>query len=131
MKPRTLFQLFAILLIAIPLTPVMAQDQDAYENEGVLEEVIVTGIRSSILNAEEVKRDARNIVEAITPEDLGKFSDDSIAESLQRLPGVTGSCLQACTRLSVRPSPVLKLPHHSRGECAIKRFHRPSGSAAR
>jgi len=88
MKPRTLFQLFAILLIAIPLTPVMAQDQDAYENEGVLEEVIVTGIRSSILNAEEVKRDARNIVEAITPEDLGKFSDDSIAESLQRLPGV-------------------------------------------
>ncbi len=88
MKQRSLVQLIATALIALPLMPVNAQDQGQYESEGVLEEVIVTGIRSSLRQAEQIKTQSRNIVEAITPEDLGKFVDDSIAESLQRLPGV-------------------------------------------
>ncbi|MCP4046762.1 MAG: TonB-dependent receptor [Gammaproteobacteria bacterium] len=88
MKPRTRFPLIATLLFALPLSPAVAQDQNQDEFESVLEEVVVTGIRSSLRNAELIKSEARNIVEAITPEDLGKFVDDSIAESLQRLPGV-------------------------------------------
>jgi TonB-dependent receptor len=64
--------------------PAAAQDT----TEETLEEVVVVGIRASIRRAEGIKRDAKNIVEAITTEDLGKFSDDSLAESLQRLAGV-------------------------------------------
>lgn len=78
----------AALTCALPLSPATAQDQNDDQFEGALEEVVVTGIRSSLRQAEMIKSESRNIVEAITPEDLGKFVDDSIAESLQRLPGV-------------------------------------------
>ena len=59
---------------------------------------LLTGIRWSLLRAQEVKMNAKNIVEAISSEELGKFSDDSLAESLRRLSGVQvekdtiGSC---------------------------------------
>lgn len=50
--------------------------------------VNVTGISSSIENALQTKENADDIVEAISPEDLGKLPDTSIAESLSRLPGL-------------------------------------------
>jgi iron complex outermembrane recepter protein len=53
-----------------------------------LEEVTVTGIRASVQAAQEIKRDAPSVVEAITLEDLGKFTDSSISDALQRIPGV-------------------------------------------
>jgi len=77
----------ATLSVAVAATsPVYASAQVA--EELMTEEIIVTSIRSSIKRAEDIKKNSRNIVEAISSEDLGKFSDDSIAESLQRLPGV-------------------------------------------
>ncbi|MBU2983864.1 TonB-dependent receptor [Saccharophagus degradans] len=63
---------------------VHAQEQDA-----MLEEVVVTGIRSSILNSVAVKRDADTIVEVVDAGDLSSLPDASIADSLGRLPGVT------------------------------------------
>lgn len=54
----------------------------------VLQEVVVSGYRASLLASEKAKRDAAEVIEAITPEDLGKFSDNSIADELQRVPGV-------------------------------------------
>jgi TonB-dependent receptor len=74
------------LLAALP-APVRAADEPQPGNQ--LEEVIVTGIRASLQSAIEVKRDAPDIVEAISAEDIGKLPDPSIAESLTRLPGVT------------------------------------------
>lgn len=53
-----------------------------------LDAVIVTGIAGSIENSIKVKRDANDIVEAISAEDIGKLPDASIAESLSRLPGL-------------------------------------------
>lgn len=50
----------------------------------------VTGIRRSIENSIATKRASDNIVEAISAEDIGKLPDASIAESLARLPGLTG-----------------------------------------
>ncbi|PRC95190.1 TonB-dependent receptor [Solimicrobium silvestre] len=50
--------------------------------------VVVTGIRSGIENAISVKRDSTSIVEAISAEDIGQLPDQSIAESIARLPGV-------------------------------------------
>ena len=54
----------------------------------VLEEVVVTGIRGSLSRARDIKRDAIGIVDAISAEDLGKFPDQNVAESLQRVTGV-------------------------------------------
>jgi iron complex outermembrane receptor protein len=51
--------------------------------------VFVSGIRGSIESSTAIKKDADNIVEAITAEDIGKLPDTSIAESIARLPGLT------------------------------------------
>lgn len=53
-----------------------------------LQEITVTGFRAALRAAEREKRSAAEVVEAITPEDLGKFTDNSIADELQRVPGV-------------------------------------------
>lgn len=52
--------------------------------------VTVTGIRRAIETAVAAKRNSDSIIEAIAAEDLGKLPDASIAESLARLPGLTG-----------------------------------------
>ena len=59
--------------------PIYAQD----EGGAVLEEVVVTGIRSSLQRAMDVKRDSYGVVDAISAEDIGKFPDTNLAESLQ------------------------------------------------
>lgn len=52
--------------------------------------IVVTGIRRSIESSIATKRNSDSIVEAISAEDIGKLPDVSIAESLARLPGLTG-----------------------------------------
>ncbi|RDS85272.1 TonB-dependent receptor [Dyella psychrodurans] len=46
------------------------------------------GYRSSIQFSTEAKRDATNVVDTVYAEDIGKFPDTNIAESLNRIPGV-------------------------------------------
>lgn len=53
-----------------------------------LQEVVVTGIRASLETAQNIKRDASVVVEAVTMEDLGKFTDVSVSDTLTRVPGV-------------------------------------------
>lgn len=50
--------------------------------------VVVTGIRHAVETSIQTKRDNDSIVEAVTAEDIGKLPDNSIAESLARLPGL-------------------------------------------
>ena len=72
-------------------TPAVAQDGEAADDETAAEEgnaIIVTGFRASLENAQNVKRDADTFVDAITAEDIGALPDRSVAESLQRVPGV-------------------------------------------
>jgi len=52
------------------------------------EELIVTGFRGSLQNAAAIKENASGIVDGISAEDVGKFPDGNVAESLQRVPGV-------------------------------------------
>ncbi|WP_062064943.1 TonB-dependent receptor [Cellvibrio sp. OA-2007] len=59
------------------------------QNSGAVEEVVVTGIRSSLTGAMETKRQASGVVDAISAEDIGKFPDTNLAESLQRITGVS------------------------------------------
>lgn len=53
------------------------------------EAIVVTGIRSSLRSAAGIKKNSLAIVDAISSEDLGKFPDTNVAESLQRIPGVS------------------------------------------
>lgn len=53
-----------------------------------LEEVVVTGIRGSLQNAAAIKQNSSSVVDVISAEELGKFPDSNVAESLQRVTGV-------------------------------------------
>lgn len=50
--------------------------------------VVITGLRASLESALNKKRDDNGIVDVIKSEDMGKFPDTNLAESLQRIPGV-------------------------------------------
>jgi len=53
-----------------------------------LQEVVVTGYRNSLAQALNIKRNSGVQVDTILAEDIGKFPDQNLAESLQRIPGV-------------------------------------------
>ncbi len=79
------------LAISMVLSPAaVAQDQDddatlAAEDGDV---IVVQGFRSSLKSAQDLKQNAETFVDAITAEDIGALPDRSVAESLQRVPGV-------------------------------------------
>ena len=54
-----------------------------------VEEVVVTGIRGSLQAAIDLKRETSGVMDAISAEDIGKFPDTNLAESLQRITGVS------------------------------------------
>ena len=53
------------------------------------QDIVVTGYRSSLAAALQEKRDANAIIDVVKAEDIAKFPDSNLAESLQRVPGVT------------------------------------------
>jgi TonB-dependent receptor len=59
------------------------------QDDEVIEEIITTGIRGSLMRSMDVKRSATGVVDAISAEDIGKFPDANLAESLQRITGVS------------------------------------------
>ncbi|KAI1692470.1 tonB dependent receptor domain-containing protein [Ditylenchus destructor] len=67
-----------------PNAPAAAQGPD----DDATPEIIVTGFRKSLDAALNVKRDAIAAVDVIVAEDIAKFPDQNLAESLQRIPGV-------------------------------------------
>ena len=78
------------LMVLLPLSTFVFAQDDADEAENAeVEEVVTTGIRSSLIDAISIKRDNVGVVDAITAEDIGKFADRNIAEALSRLVGVT------------------------------------------
>jgi len=54
-----------------------------------LETVIVTGIRQSLETSVNLKRSSSGLVDGIVAEDIGKFPDTNLAESLSRISGVS------------------------------------------
>jgi TonB-dependent receptor len=61
---------------------------EAAEQNAELEEVVVTGIRAGLRSSMEVKREAIQVVDAISAEDIGDFPDKNLGEALQRITGV-------------------------------------------
>lgn len=70
-----------------PATPDEPQVADAPETDGG--EIVVTGFRQSLNSALNLKRNETASIDAIKAEDIAEFPDLNLAESLQRIPGVT------------------------------------------
>ena len=66
----------------------VADSTDVEDNSPDGGEIIVTGIRQSLANSQNIKRRADTVVDAITAEDIGALPDRSVTEALQRVPGV-------------------------------------------
>ena len=66
----------------------MAYAQDVDDTEVADDEIVVTGIRQSLKEARDLKRDADTAVDSITASDVGSLPDLSVAEALSRIPGV-------------------------------------------
>jgi len=70
---------------ATPATADVAAGQD----ESVGSDIVITGIRASLERSIDIKRNSTGVVDAISSEDIGKFPDTNLAESLQRVTGVS------------------------------------------
>lgn len=82
--------LAASIVTALSLTALSAQAQSARDDEAeALDTIVVTGIRGSLAESLNTKRDADAIVDAITAEDVGKFPSTNVAEAMTVIPGVT------------------------------------------
>jgi len=87
-----------------------ADDADPLEDEARQDKVVVTGYRASLQNAQSIKANSDTFVDAITAEDIGALPDRSVAEALQRVPGVNVSRFAAADdpdRFSVEGSGVI------------------------
>ncbi len=85
----------AALAVALAWTPVAiaqdapAGDSTAQQSETIDEgEIVVQGFRASLNTALNLKREETAAVDSIVAEDIGKFPDSNLAESMQRVPGV-------------------------------------------
>mgnify|MGYP000139614562 CR=1 FL=1 len=87
---RKLLSSSVALAIAGYVAPLMAEEEMSAQN-ATMEEVVVKGIRGSLQRSMDIKRDASGVVDAISAEEMGKFPDTNLAESLGRITGVSVS----------------------------------------
>ena len=87
--PVTVLALSIGLALQMNAMSLLAQDAAPAEDATELDTVTVTGYRASMERALDIKRSEAGVVDAIVAEDIGKFPDLNLAESLQRVPGVT------------------------------------------
>ena len=87
-RKKRLSQLIAMMLgsVAFQNVAVAGQAPEAAPSSTVVE---VRGIRETLKRNLAEKRDAQNIVDSISAEDVGKFPDKNVADSLQRVPGIS------------------------------------------
>ena len=71
----------SVLAIAVLVGPAIAQDTN-------IETVVVTGIRASLESAQAIKQNSDQVVDSITAVDIGALPDSTVAQALQRIPGV-------------------------------------------
>lgn len=75
-------------LAAMAVSPAWAQDT-VDEAPAAEDEIIVTGFRASLDKALDQKRNSTAAIDVIVAEDIAKFPDQNLAESLQRIPGIS------------------------------------------
>ena len=72
-----------------PAAPAASDTSDA--GAAPLQEVVVTGIRQSVQESLDAKRNSDLVEDVISAEDIGKMPDKNVADSLARVPGLTTS----------------------------------------
>lgn len=77
----------------VPKKPKVKEDKE-------IEEVLVTSVKRSLASSQEIKKESGIVLDSITADDLGDFPDKSIAEALQRVPGVTVTRFSNANRTS-------------------------------
>lgn len=63
--------------------------QSVEDNDSGVEVIEVRGIRASLSQSLAKKKNSDEVLDSIVAEDIGKFPDTNVAESLQRIPGVS------------------------------------------
>ncbi|MDP5143717.1 TonB-dependent receptor [Rheinheimera baltica] len=97
MKPTLFNKSPVAIAVSVVLTtglliPLQAQETTSEQAQEAKVEIIqVKGIRGSLARSMDVKREASGVVDAISAEEMGKFPDTNLAESLQRITGVSVS----------------------------------------
>ena len=76
-----------MLNLGVAATVNAAEDNKISDDENI-EVITVTGIHASMVKSMDIKKSSDGIVDAIVAEDIGKFPDQNVAESLQRISGV-------------------------------------------
>ena len=79
----------SMALLVAASTSVYAAETPKSSDAKDIEVIQVTGIAGSLSKSAAMKRDASGVVDAISAEDIGKFPDTNLAESLQRITGVS------------------------------------------
>ncbi|WP_431050317.1 TonB-dependent receptor [Roseateles sp. L2-2] len=72
-----------------PAAPEAAASEAQRKADAQIDTVVVTGIRQSLDTSLNLKRQQRGVVDGIVAEDIGKFPDTNLAESMQRISGVS------------------------------------------
>ena len=85
-RKKRLPQLIALMLGSIAFQHLQPADEPPAPETAVIE---VRGLRETLKRNLAEKRDAQNIVDSVRAEDLGKFPDKNVADSLQRVPGIS------------------------------------------
>jgi TonB-dependent receptor len=81
--------LFTIVGGVIVINPLYAQSTSDPDEAKRLDGLVVTGMRNALEDSMGIKRDSYGVVDAISAEDIGKFPDTNLAESLQRITGIS------------------------------------------
>lgn len=83
------FLLASVAAVIVGAYPQPAFAQDAAQTTGASNDsIVITGFRKSLSDARKIKKDSVIEKDAIVAEDMAKFPELNLAESLQRLPGV-------------------------------------------
>lgn len=76
------------LLATTAALPAMAQNATQANSDSSVADIVVTGLKASLQNSAQIKKNTMEIVDSITADDIGKLPDPNVAETLTRVPGV-------------------------------------------
>jgi len=74
-----------------------------------MEEFVVSGVRASLITAEEIKQNSPEFVDSVVAQDIGKLPDLTVADALQRVPGIqVGRNLGEVSSVVIRGLPAIE-----------------------
>lgn len=77
-----------VALLASGATTFAQEDSDAEGEIFELEAFVVSPVKDSLIEAQQIKRTSDPFVDSIVAQDIGKLPDNTVADALQRVPGV-------------------------------------------